>query len=83
MGILGCFGEKQILNDVPDLWYGYQFHVDEIGNYAAEGLHGQWILIAPEHDLVVVFTSNFSNQDLELIPYYTFFLEFILPSVLE
>ena len=47
---------------IPDSWYGYHWWVfDDF--YAAVGYGGQWIMVVPEHDLVVVFTNNFEEGD--------------------
>ena len=45
----------------------------------AIGSNGQYIFIHPEHELVVVFTSNFS-ENVENRP-HIFFEHFILPSI--
>ena len=54
--------------------YGYQWYTDisgygyqwwtfpEISVYYTKGYHGQNIFVAPEKDLVVVFTANLSND---------------------
>lgn len=46
-----------------DMYYGYQFWVSSEGYYAAVGYGGQWIMIAPVYDLVVVFTNQFVEGD--------------------
>ncbi len=38
--------------------YGYQWWVDESGIYYARGVAGQFIVVVPEEDMVVVFTSD-------------------------
>jgi hypothetical protein len=47
---------------IPDQWYGYQFWVND-GYYSAVGFGGQWIMIVPQHDLVVVFNNAFDEGD--------------------
>jgi len=42
--------------------YGYQWWIDnDDGWYSARGYNGQYIYVIPEHDIVVVFTSD--NED--------------------
>lgn len=48
---------------IPDEYYGYQFWVSNDGYYSAVGYSGQWIMIVPEHELVVVFNNRFSEDD--------------------
>ena len=79
-------GKKHIISQhIPNFWYGYQFWVNEDGlMYTALGYGGQWIMIAPEYDLVAVFTNMFDegDQDQEGTPVRLFY-EYIIPSVLE
>ncbi|MFW9921119.1 MAG: serine hydrolase domain-containing protein [Candidatus Thorarchaeota archaeon] len=59
------------------LGYGYQIWThDSIGVYQAMGYAGQYIFVAPEYDLVTVFTatSGWSNTAME---------DWIIPSILE
>lgn len=48
---------------IPDNYYGYQFWVSDYGLYSAVGFEGQWIMIVPEHNLVVVFNNDFVEGD--------------------
>jgi CubicO group peptidase (beta-lactamase class C family) len=43
--------------------YGYQWWIDPPSIYMALGYAGQFIFVVPEHDLVVVFTSDLPDQD--------------------
>lgn len=43
--------------------YGYQWWIDPPSIYMALGYAGQFIFVMPEHDLVVVFTSELPDQD--------------------
>ena len=43
----------------PQVSYGYQWWIDDW--YSARGYNGQFIYVIPEHDIVVVFTSD--NED--------------------
>ena len=44
--------------------YGYQWWVfPEMGGYAALGLYGQTVFVAPEQDLIVVTTAGAQNHD--------------------
>ena len=47
---------------IPEAWYGYQFWVNE-GYYSAVGYGGQWIMIVPGHNLVVVCNNAFDEGD--------------------
>ena len=42
----------------PAQQYGYQWWVDGDGNYSAIGSRGQYIMVAPEMNMVVVFTGG-------------------------
>ena len=48
---------------IPDNFYGYHWWVSDSNYYSAVGAWGQWIMIIPEHDLVVVFTNNLAGDD--------------------
>ena len=43
--------------------YGYQWWVDVDGIYMAVGYKGQFIFVVPEKEIVVVFTSDLSNDN--------------------
>jgi len=43
--------------------YGYQWWVDGQGEFMALGYAGQYIIVDPAHDLVVVFTSALPDVD--------------------
>ena len=79
-------GKKHIISQhIPGFWYGYQFWVTEDGlMYTALGYAGQWIMIVPEYDLVVVFNNHFDEgvEDQEEIPVRLFY-DFVIPSVLD
>ena len=46
--------------------YGYQWWVDDSGMYLALGYAGQFIFVIPEKEMVVVFTSELSDNDFYL-----------------
>lgn len=54
---------------VPDplepwnLYYGFLWWIHGDGFYAAHGYKGQFIYLAPDHDLVVVITANIADKD--------------------
>jgi CubicO group peptidase (beta-lactamase class C family) len=79
-------GKKHIISQhIPSFWYGYQFWVAEDGlMYTALGYVGQWIMIVPGHDLVVVFNNHFDEgvEDQESTPVRLFY-EYVIPSILE
>jgi len=43
--------------------YGYQWWLDKSGMYSAVGTGGQFIMVVPKKNLVVVFTSKLSGAD--------------------
>jgi len=58
--------------------YGYQWWINSFGGYSARGLHGQYIIVMPELNMVVVFQSHFTDND--LIPLYMMEIN-IMPAV--
>jgi CubicO group peptidase (beta-lactamase class C family) len=55
--------QKQVSTEGED-GYGYQWWVfPEMGGYAALGMYGQTVFVAPEQDLIVVTTANEANHD--------------------
>ncbi len=48
---------------IEDYYYGYHWWVSDYNTYSAVGYGGQWIIIIPEHDLVVVFTNDFTEGE--------------------
>jgi len=48
---------------IPDYFYGYHWWVSDDAYYSAVGYGGQWVVVVPEHQLVVVFTNNFVEGD--------------------
>jgi CubicO group peptidase (beta-lactamase class C family) len=59
--------------------YGYQWWIDESGIYMALGYGGQYIIVVPEEDLVVVFVSDLAEADF-FVP-DQFLHRYILPSI--
>lgn len=54
--------KNQILNNTPKNGYGYQFWVNpDNKSYRADGKYGQYIIVVPEHDLVVCIQA-FDSQ---------------------
>ena len=43
--------------------YGYQWWVDDSGVYMALGYSGQYIVVVPKRDMVVVFVSDLEERD--------------------
>ena len=68
---------------IPNYYYGYQFWVSAFGMYAAVGYGGQWIMILPDYELVVIFTNNFEEGNGEQwnIP-ERLVREYIIPSII-
>jgi CubicO group peptidase (beta-lactamase class C family) len=59
--------------------YGYQWWIDRAGYFMALGYAGQYIVVVPDQDLVVVFTSGLPVQD--FFAPETLLNTFILPAV--
>ena len=59
--------------------YGYQWWIAEPDLYMALGYAGQYIIVAPKQDLVVVFTSQLGERDFYLPQ--RLFEQYILSSV--
>jgi len=61
--------------------YGYQWWLDKSGRYTALGYGGQYIMIVPQENLIVVFTSKLrggsASFPTELLK------KFILPSIIS
>jgi CubicO group peptidase (beta-lactamase class C family) len=62
---------KQISNDDnggPD-WssgYGFQFWRNSFGGYRADGMNGQYIIVLPKYDAVIVMTSHLNDMGVPL-----------------
>jgi CubicO group peptidase (beta-lactamase class C family) len=69
---------KQIDGTLQD-GYGYQWWIAEPGLYMALGYSGQYIIVVPEQNLVVVFTSHLAEQDF-YVP-QQLFERYVLPAV--
>lgn len=61
--------------------YGYQWWIDNGGYYMALGYAGQYIIVVPEENLVVVFTSQLPDNHF-FVPEITF-NEYIQPAVIS
>jgi CubicO group peptidase (beta-lactamase class C family) len=59
--------------------YGYQWWVAKSDLYMALGYAGQYIVVAPEQDMVVVFTSKLAERDFYLPQ--RLLVEHILPAI--
>lgn len=56
--------------NVGDIGYGYQWWIHtDVGYYTAEGSGGQYIIVRPHYNMVVVFTSGF-RPDRFSVPQY-------------
>jgi CubicO group peptidase (beta-lactamase class C family) len=54
---------KQIQAGTLTADYGYQWWIDESGCYAALGYGGQYLVVCPEHNLVVTIVSALQEHD--------------------
>jgi CubicO group peptidase (beta-lactamase class C family) len=59
--------------------YGYQWWVDSSGVYMALGYAGQYLIVNPDLDLVVVFTSSLPDQ--QFYAPWELYAEYIIPAV--
>lgn len=68
----------------PGFGYGYQYWISSFGAYCAVGYKGQWIMIFPEHEMVVVFTNDFdpSSQEEWDFPEYLI-RNYVLHSIID
>jgi CubicO group peptidase (beta-lactamase class C family) len=46
--------------------YGYLFWNNSFGGYRADGMKGQYIIVLPKQELVIVMTSNLDNMEIPL-----------------
>jgi CubicO group peptidase (beta-lactamase class C family) len=70
---------RKYINATLQEGYGYHWWVDDSGIYMALGYGGQYIIVVPEEDLVVVFVSDLAERDFYL-PEQLFY-DYILPSI--
>ena len=61
--------------------YGYQWWLDKSGRYSAIGVGGQFIMVVPKENLVVVFTSKLAGAE-SFLP-VKLLTKFILPAVIS
>lgn len=57
--------------------YGYQFWRNRMGGYRADGMFGQYCIVLPDKDVVIVMTSHLENMQLPL----TITGEILLPEI--
>jgi CubicO group peptidase (beta-lactamase class C family) len=63
-----------------DFGYGWHWWTrSDLGVYFAYGRHGQKIMVAPEYDLIVVFTANVPDDGYD--PEFDLFRDYILRSL--
>lgn len=63
-----CNANEERKNENPN-WksgYGYQFWMGSFGGYRADGMKGQYIVVLPDQELVIVMTGNFDQMDIPL-----------------
>jgi hypothetical protein len=90
----GSWGKKQLVSSSwvekstrghieakPNLQYGYQWWVNDDGNYAAVGYGGQYIMVATEMNMVVVFTGSLTGGDISLP--FELTMKYIFPAVVS
>ena len=57
--------------------YGYQFWRNSFGGYRADGMHGQYIIVLPDKEVVAVMTSRLGDMQIPL----TIFAKQLLPEI--
>jgi len=60
--------------------YGYQFWRNAMGGYRADGMHGQYIIVLPEQQSVIVMTSHLQDMQVPLAAIGTHLLPAMNPS---
>ncbi|MFX0086532.1 MAG: serine hydrolase domain-containing protein [Candidatus Hodarchaeota archaeon] len=59
--------------------YCYQWYTNHVtGMFAAVGWGGQRIYVAPDQNLMIIFTANLAEEQ---TPYWTLIYEYIIPSI--
>ena len=59
--------------------YGYQFWQNKMGGYRADGMFGQYCIVLPEKQVVIVMTSHLDNMQIPL----TAISDILLPAIEE
>jgi len=90
----GRWGKKQLVSSSwvekstrghieakPALQYGYQWWVNDDGNYSAIGYSGQYIMVATEMNMVVVFTGSLPGGNISLP--FELSMKYIFPAVVS
>ena len=72
---------RQIQANTLREYYGYQWWIHPSGTFMALGYAGQYLVIAPELDLVVVFTSTLDEEEF-FLP-WSLYETYIVPAVSE
>jgi CubicO group peptidase (beta-lactamase class C family) len=73
--------------DIPNSFgsvfdYGWHWWIRaDLGIYYAWGRHGQKIMVAPEHNLVVAFTAHVPDDGYD--PEFELFRDYILPAIVD
>ncbi len=57
--------------------YGYQFWRNSFGGFRADGMKGQYVIVLPEQEAVIVMTAHLSNMQIPL----TIIAETLLPAI--
>lgn len=90
----GRWGKKQLVSSSwvekstrghieakPALQYGYQWWVNDDGNYSAIGYSGQYIMVATEMNMVVVFTGGLPGGKTSLP--FELTMKYIFPAIVS
>ena len=76
----GLFASTNLARPFSD-GYGYQWWLDKSGMYTAVGVGGQYITVAPQEQLIAVFTSKLRAEGSFLPP--QLLKKYILPAIVS
>lgn len=62
-----------------NMGYGYQVWMNSVGGFRLDGAHGQFVMVLPEHNAVIVLTGNVGNTGPEMEAIW----QYLLPLVEE
>ncbi len=69
---------------LSEFHYGYQWWIHEDGFYCAVGYGGQWLIIDPANELILVCNNDFGDSDYSRLSVpLGFFTDYIRPAILN
>lgn len=64
-------------NNESNMGYGYQVWMNTVGGFRLDGAHGQFVMVLPEYDAVIVLTGHCNNTAPEMAAIW----QYLLPLV--